>query len=112
VTGPDGDLSAIEDGDAGALDDHEHLVEARVALLADLAAGRQAHHDHLGVRPGREDAAEEIVVLRRGDDVDREQGCGVVDGHGDSLAPGLFTRPVRAGVPEVAPSIGSVRASS
>lgn len=44
-------------------------VHLGVDLVADLAVGRDGHHDHLAVGPGRQDLPEEAVLLRRADDV-------------------------------------------
>src|SRR5450759_1370725 len=92
---------ALEDGHALALDEDEDLVHVVVNLLADLARWRDAHHDDLGVWPGRDDLAEERVALRSGEDVLVERHGDLLGGecHGDLLVPrvcGRLPHPARA----------------
>ena len=44
-----------------AVDAHQHLVDGVVDLLPDVATHRDAHHDHLAVRPGRQHLPEPSI---------------------------------------------------
>lgn len=61
----EGHLHAVDHRDARALDAEQRLLDAHVALLADVAAGRDAHHHGLGPWPREEDAAIGVVGARR-----------------------------------------------
>jgi hypothetical protein len=61
---------AIEDRFAGAPLHADELIAIGVRLRADLLARLQRHDDELTVRPGIENLAEVLVLVRLGFDVD------------------------------------------
>ena len=60
---------AVQDRLAFAGREDEDLVDIVVRLLADLAIGRDTHHDDLAVRSRRDDLAKVPVLRRSLDDV-------------------------------------------